>query len=189
MLNPFARRADAHALAVGMVGVKMGDRLLQVGCPHGGRLAAVAAKVGLSGRAVVVVPDDASAARARKGAAAAGVLIETETAPPTRLPAEADAFDVAVLDDTAGVLALLPAAERSVVTRELLRVLRPGGRAILIGGAPGGLGAWLHGARAYPPFDAEGGARGALEAGGFRSVRLLAQREGLSFVEGVKGRM
>jgi len=42
-----------------MTGVKMGDRFAQVGCPDGGRLAAVALKVGLSGRAVAIVPDAA----------------------------------------------------------------------------------------------------------------------------------
>jgi len=72
--------------------VKMGDRFLQVGCAHGGRMAAVAVKVGLSGRAAVVAPDEASAARARKAAEEAGVLVEVETAPPTRLPLTDDAF-------------------------------------------------------------------------------------------------
>ena len=47
----FLKRDNPHSLVVGMTGVKMGDRLLQVGCAHGGRLAAVASKVGLSGRA------------------------------------------------------------------------------------------------------------------------------------------
>ena len=66
--------------------------------------APIAAKVGLSGRAVAVVPDEASAARARKGAAQAGVLVEVEVAPPTRLPLEDGAFDLAVVDDTGGLL-------------------------------------------------------------------------------------
>ena len=47
-------RDDPFTLVVGMTGVKMGDRLVQVGCADGGRLAAVASKVGLSGRAVAV---------------------------------------------------------------------------------------------------------------------------------------
>ena len=61
----FLKRDNPYSLVVGMTGVKMGDRLLQVGCAHGRRLAAVAAKVGLSGRAVVVVPDE-EADRARQ---------------------------------------------------------------------------------------------------------------------------
>ena len=88
----FLKRQDPHTLAVSMTGVKMGDQIVQVGCAHGGRLAAVAGKVGLSGRAVVVAPDESSAARARKGAADAGVLVEIEVAPPARLPIESDGF-------------------------------------------------------------------------------------------------
>ena len=81
----------------------MGERFVQIGCAHGGRLGAVAAKVGLSGRAVAIVPDEASAARARKGAAQAGVLVEVEVAPMTALPVDDGAFDVAVVDDTGGL--------------------------------------------------------------------------------------
>src|SRR5438067_5881324 len=97
----FLKRDNPYSLVVGMTGVKMGDRLLQIGCAHGGRLAAVAAKVGLSGRAVAVVAHETAAARARKGAEQAGVLVDIEIAPPDRLPVEEGAFDVAVVDDTA----------------------------------------------------------------------------------------
>src|SRR4030088_2228644 len=140
----FLKRDNPHTLVVGMTGVKMGDRLLQVGCAHGGRLGAVAAKVGLSGRAAVVVPDDASAARARKGAADAGVLVDVDVAPATRLPLDAAAFDLAVVDDPGGVFGTMRAADRGAAGRELVRVLRPGGRVLLIGATPrGGLGAIL----------------------------------------------
>src|SRR5260370_40302601 len=96
----FLKRQDPHTLAVSMTGVKMGDQFVQVGCAHGGRLGAIAGQVGLSGRAVVVAPDEASAARARKGAAEAGVLVEVEVASPTRLPIEDGGFDLALIDDT-----------------------------------------------------------------------------------------
>jgi ubiquinone/menaquinone biosynthesis C-methylase UbiE len=167
----------------------MGDRLLQVGCAHGGRLGAIAAKVGLSGRAVAVAPDDASAARARKGAADAGVLVEVELAPPTRLPLDADAFDLAVVDDTGGLFGSMRAEDRVTAIRELLRVLRPGGRTLLVGATPrAGLGALFSRGETGPPFAASGEARRALEADGFKSVRTLAEREGLVFVEAVKPR-
>src|SRR5919198_3469665 len=106
------KRQDPYLLVVSMTGVKMGDRLLQVGCAHGGRLAAVAAKVGLSGRAVAVVPDEPAATRAAKGAADAGVLVEIETAPPTQLPVDAGAFDVTVVDDTGDLVGSMPPEER-----------------------------------------------------------------------------
>src|SRR5947209_11104847 len=99
----FLKRQNRHALAVSMTAAKMGDRLLQVGCAHGGRLGAVAMKVGLSGRAAAVVPDEASADRARKGGAEAGVLVDVEVAPPSRLPHADRSFDLVVADDTGGL--------------------------------------------------------------------------------------
>src|SRR5207249_10210731 len=90
----FLKRGEPYALVVGMAGVKMGDRFLQIGCADGGRLAAIAQKVGLSGRAVAAAPDEPSAARARKGAATAGVPVDGEVAPPTRLPVEHPSCDL-----------------------------------------------------------------------------------------------
>src|SRR5262249_55623588 len=98
----FLKRQDPNLLVVGMAGAKMGDRLVQVGCPNGSRLAAIASKVGLSGRAVAIVSDEASAARAQKGAADAGVLVEVEIAPPTKLPIEDGSVDLAIVDETDG---------------------------------------------------------------------------------------
>jgi hypothetical protein len=119
MLNPFQRSGDPYMLIVGMTGVKMGDSVALIGCAEGGRMTAVAAKVGLSGRAVAIVPDQASAARARKGAAQAGVLVEIEIAPPTHLPADEASFDLAVVDDTDGLLGTLRAEDRVATIREL----------------------------------------------------------------------
>ena len=177
------RRDDPYLLVVGMTGVRMGDRVAQVGCAHGGRLAAVAAKVGLSGRAVAFVADDAAAARARKAVDDAGVLVEIEIAPPTTLPAEANAFDLAIVDDTGGLLGTMRAEDRVATVRELVRILRPGGRAVVIGSAArGGLGALFSRASGAPPFNPAP----SLEADGFRQVRMLAEKDGLVFVEGVK---
>jgi SAM-dependent methyltransferase len=183
----FLKRDAPHLLIVGVAGVKMGDRLVQIGCENGGRLAAVAGKVGLSGRAVLVAPDEASAERGRRGAKSAGVLVEVEIAPPTRVPLDASDFDVAIVDDTGGLFGGMPADDRAAAIREVARILRPAGRLLLIGAAPrGGIAALLSRAPAGPPFaDA---AESALQAGGFRAVRTLAEREGLVFVEGVKPR-
>jgi ubiquinone/menaquinone biosynthesis C-methylase UbiE len=185
----FLKRDNPHTLVVGMTGVKMGDRLLQVGCAHAGRLGAVAAKVGLSGRAAVVVPDNASAARARKGAADAGVLVDVDVAPATRLPLDDEAFDLAVVDDTAGLFGTMRAEDRVAAVRELARVLRPGGRVLIIGAIPrGGIGAILSRTASGPPFVSSGDAAKALEAEGFRSARIIGEREGLAFVEAMKPR-
>jgi ubiquinone/menaquinone biosynthesis C-methylase UbiE len=185
----YLKRQDPYALVKSMTAVKMGDRFVQVGCAHGGRLGAVAGKVGLSGRAVVVTPDEESAARARKGAADEGVLVEVEVAPVTRLPIEDAGFDLAVVDDTAGLLGTMRAEDRVAAIRELVRVLRPGGRVMIVGATPrGGLGALISRTQSGPPFVASGDATKALEADGFKSVRELGAREGLVFVEGIKPR-
>jgi SAM-dependent methyltransferase len=189
MLNPFNRSGSPHTLAVGMTGVKMGDRFAQVGCADGGRLGAVAAKVGLSGRAAAAVADERSAARARKGAEQAGVLVEVEIAPPTRLPFDDGAFDVVVVDDTGAAIGSLAPPDRSAAIGELARILRGGGRAMIIGEAPAsGMRAVLARSGSAPSFAASGDASRALQAGGFASVRVLAEREGLVFVEGIKPR-
>jgi ubiquinone/menaquinone biosynthesis C-methylase UbiE len=185
----FLKKGDPYLLIVGMTGVKMGDTFVQIGCVHGGRLAAVAGKVGLSGRAAVVVPDETSASRARKAAEEAGVLVEVDVAPPTQLPLADNAFDLAVVDDTAGLFGSMRPEGRVLAIRELVRVLRPGGRVLVVGAAPrGGLGAVLSRTHHGPPFVASGDATKALEADGFKSVRTLAEREGLVFVEGIKPR-
>ena len=185
----FFKKSDPYLLIVGMTGVKMGDAIFQVGCVNGGRLAAVAAKVGLSGRAALVAPDEASAARGRKAAEAAGVLLDVEVAPPTRLPLEDDVFDLALVDDTAGLFGSMRPEDRVAAIRELVRVLRPGGRVLMIGAAPrGGLGAVLSRTQNGPPFVASGDATKSLEADGFKAARTLAEREGLVFVEGIKPR-
>jgi len=184
-MNPFRRAADPHLLAVSMTGVKMGDRVVQIGSPHGGRMAAIAAKVGLSGQATTVAPDVDAAVRARKAAAQAGVLVDVEVAPPTHLPIADGSFDLAVVDDTGGLLGSLRPEDRVAALRELLRVLRAGGRAVVIAASPrGGIGALLTRAQSGPGFDAVA----ALQAEGFRSVRKLAEREGLAFTEGIKPR-
>ena len=183
--NPFTRRGDSQMLVVGMTGVKLGERFAQVGCAHGGRLAAVAKKVGLSGRAVAIVPDETAVERARRGAAAEGVLVEIELAPATRLPVEDTAFDLVVIDDTDGFLRTMPPADRAAAVRETLRILRPSGRVVVIGRAPrSGFGALWSREAAGPTFNAGP----ALEADGYRAVRTLAERERLVFVEGIKPR-
>jgi ubiquinone/menaquinone biosynthesis C-methylase UbiE len=189
MLNPFSRRGSPHALVVGMTGVKMGDALVQIGCAHGARAAAIAAKVGLSGRAAMIVTDDGSLARARKAAEEAGVLIELERASPTSLPFGQNEFDLAIVDDTGELFTSMTAGDAAATIRELWRIIRPAGRVMLLGNAaPKGLSALVARGESRPAFVASESASQALQAGGFRSVRTLAEREGLVFVEAIKPR-
>src|SRR5262249_35843888 len=152
-----------------------------LGCGHGGRLAAIAKQVGLSGHAVAIVPDEMSFSRAQKGTAQAGVLADIQRASLTRVPLDENAFDVVVIDNTDGVFGKLSDADRTSALSEARRVLRPGGRVMLIGSEPARGLARLFGSGRGPTFDAES----ALQASGFRSVRTLAEREGLVFMEGL----
>ena len=80
--------------------------------------------------------------------------------------------------------------QRVATLQQAFRTLAPRGRIVVIErGARGGLGALL-GSSASAPVDphykSSGGALVALEAEGFRAARLLAERDGLSFFEGVR---
>lgn len=180
---PFRRKTDLHALAVGMASVRMGDHLVQIGCADGARLAAIAAKVGLSGRAVAVVADESSSALVAKGAREQGVLIEIELAPPTASGLDASSFDLAMIDDTQGLFATMSDGDRALTVNEVARILKPGGRAMVIGAAPlDRLSAVFARGKRGPLFDAGP----SLMQGGFKAARLLAEREGLRFVEAIK---
>ena len=182
---PLRRRGDPYQLVVGMSGVKLGDRLLQIGCAHAGRLGAVAAKVGLSGRSVAVVPDEPQAAQARKGASQAGALVEVEIAPLSSLPVDAGAFDLAIIDDTGGLLAGQRPEDRVALAREAFRELRPGGRALVLGTVPR---PGLAGLLARRPSGPRTDPLPLLAAEGFSAPRVLAERDGLIFVEAMKPR-
>lgn len=182
---PARRQSDPHQLVVGMSGLKLGDRFLQIGCAQGGRLGALAVKVGLSGHAAAAVPDDAAANRARKGAEQAGAFVEIVTGSLRMLPFEADAFGLVIVDDTDGLLGTMTSDERVGVLREVYRVLAPGGRAQVVSALPAsGLGALFSRGPKTPPLDAEP----LLDAAGFSLTRVLGEREELRFTEAVKRR-
>jgi SAM-dependent methyltransferase len=153
-----------------MSGVRMGERVLQIGVDDPGLAGAIASKVGLSGQAAIVVQDESAAERARGAAAKAGALVDVHVAPLDTLPFADDGFDVIVLHSMKGWLAALDDTTATALLRESLRVLRVGGRLVLIESSRGG-----------PGVGAE-----ALGVGGFKATRVLAEREGYRFTEGLK---
>ena len=178
------RKSQLEPLAVTMAGVKLGDRLLFLGGSDAMLAAALAAKAGLTGRACVF---DETERTARKAAAAIerqGALIESFAGPWSMLPFDPHAFDVVVIR---GVLERLDAESRLRAVQEVHRVLRPGGRTVVVeDAARGGASALLGGARRDGGYERSGGAAHALEAAGFRGIRTLAEREGQLFIEGIK---
>lgn len=180
-------RSQRYALAVAMTGVRMGERLLVVG-DDAPLVAHLTGKIGLTGHCAVVVPSGDAAARVTAAAAEAGLLLEdVRVGALPELPVEDDGFDVAVV--TAGPVFLtgLDTAARASLAIAVGRALRPGGRVIIVEGQPKSP---LMPFRPLPAglaaFRAAGGAVQVLEAAGFHPVRLLADREGQRFTEGLK---
>ena len=164
------RRAPSEPLAVTMTGIKLGDRFLAIGIRDVKLIAALAMKAGLTGRSCAV---DADAARASIAAAAIereGGLVEATPVAWDTLPFAAASFDVAVARD---LFSTLDPSEKNQCASEALRVLRGGGRIIVIEGTK----------RTRVDPDA---LTSPLKNAGFAAVRVLAEAEGMLFVEGIK---
>ena len=178
-------RTPGDPLAVSMAGIKLGDRLLMLGCGDPWLVARLAVKTGLTGRAFAVDADPTAARAADALAPREGALIETAAAPWSALPVESDSFDVAVVRQ---VLAGIAAAERARCVAEIHRALRPGGRCLVIDQAPAsGFRGLLTRSASPDDYAVRDGALHVLQAAGYRAARVLAAREGLIFTEAAKG--
>lgn len=183
----FFRKARIEALPVTMAGVRMGERLLQIGVDDAGLVAALASKVGLSGGAAHAVDNEDAAARVQAAAASAGVLVDLQVTPLRALPFAPASFDLAVIHSRSGLLASMAPGDRVGCLQAVHRALRAGGRVVVIESAPRqGLAGIFRGHAVNAHYAAAGGAEGALTAEGFRPVRLLGEREGYRFTEGLK---
>ena len=183
----FLRKSRIEPLPITMSAVRMGERVLQIGIDDPAVACALAAKVGLSGNAAIAVTDDEGAARARSAAASAGILVEVQVTPLAPLRFESGAFDLVIAHGMHGLVSSLDANARTAAAREWHRVLRAGGRVMIIEAAPAsGLKSLLRHPRENASYQASGGVVSALEAAGFRAVRVLAEREGYKFTEGIK---
>ena len=183
----FLRKSRIEPLPITMSAVRMGERVLQIGVDDPEVTCALAAKVGLSGNAAIAVTDNEAAARARSAAARAGVLVDVQVTPLAPLRFESGAFDLVIAHSTHGRVSSLDANARTAAAREWHRVLRAGGRIMTIeAGRASGFKSLLRHPRQGESYEASGGVVGALEAAGFRAVRVLAEREGYKFAEGIK---
>ncbi len=168
-------------LQVSMTGVRMGERFLQIGCDDRALLAGLASKVGLSGTAAVASLDQKSAARAAAVGTKVGALIDVRPIAGDALPFESDQFDMIVVDDTSGSFAAIADDPRRAYLRDAGRLVRPGGRIEVMEGLGGG-GLLSSGVSRSQGYDVVRD----LEHAGFKPVRVLAEKDGFRFIEGLR---
>ncbi|MDA1186027.1 MAG: methyltransferase domain-containing protein [Acidobacteria bacterium] len=179
---PFLRKFNTEPLPIAMCGVRMGERALQIGVDDPSLLGGLAVKVGLSGHAAVAVADDPAAAKASAAAAQSGALVDVHVTALHALPFPAESFDAVVLHAATAALPPLEGDDGRAMLREAHRVLRPGGRLVILEKGQNQR-TWFRSRAPLPPSDATATVLGTV---GFRAARPLADREGYCFTEGLK---
>jgi ubiquinone/menaquinone biosynthesis C-methylase UbiE len=116
-----------HLLA--LAGVEAGESVLDIGCGTGTLAIAAAGHVGRHGSVAGIDASKEMIARARRKAARAGIPVAFELAPAERLPFSDGRFDVVL---STLMLHHLPRTTRQQCAREVRRVLKPGGRILVV---------------------------------------------------------
>jgi SAM-dependent methyltransferase len=163
-------------LVVSVTGVRLGQRVLVVAGRDRAIVHDVAARVGLTGRTLVL-----AAARdveaVQSAAERAGVLVDVAPLL-VPLPVAGESFDVALVDDTTS---RPTGTDTPALLHELHSALRPGGRVVIRLAAGGGPLARLFSRTEEPP--AAAATIAALNAAGFRASRVVAVHGGACYVE------
>ncbi len=184
MVRWFRPGPSASATALAMIGPRPKDEVLFLGARDPSFAAETGAVTRLNGRTVVVGEDAAAAATTERAAGLAGALLEFVPAPFDRLPFDSASFDLVVAPE----LADWPAERRGPRLAEAVRVLRPGGRMVLMVGEArrGFLGRVL--ARRRRPVPASERVVELLTWSGVLAARRLAEENGVTYYEGRKAR-
>jgi SAM-dependent methyltransferase len=176
----FRQGTPPHQTALAMIGAKAGGIVVVIGASDPGVAAEVALVTGLNGRTLVIVPPGAASAGVEKAAAEAGALVDVETSDLASLPAADGGFDIAVVSDVDAAEGL------DRVIREAARVVRPGGRVVVIRGRKvTGFRKLLAGSGSETST-ADDRIISLLSGSGLRGARRLGQAEGVSYFEGTK---
>jgi predicted methyltransferase len=173
-------------LAVTMAGVRMGERVLQIGFRDSQLTSVLAAKAGLSGSAIVAVTDAEHAERVRRACADAGVLADVLTGPLDALAIEDASVDVAIAHASDPAIVAMDDTTRTRVFADCYRVLRTGGRLIIVTALPESGVTALFRRREPSAEPAPDRILSSVQHAGFRAARLLAERERYRFFEGLK---
>jgi ubiquinone/menaquinone biosynthesis C-methylase UbiE len=112
-----------------LAGIAPGTHVLDVGCGTGTQAIASWRRVQPAGSVVGVDLSEAMLAVARNKSRRAGLDIAFHHADAAELPFEDDRFDVVTMTT---VMHMIPQSRRRLCLREASRVLRPGGRLVLI---------------------------------------------------------
>src|SRR5687767_9782318 len=114
-MRRFLRKSSVQRepLAITMTGVRMGERVLQIGAADAALTSMLAARPGLSGHSAIVVADERAATRARNAMADAGALVDVHVAPVHALPLADSACDVVIVHGADVLLAPLDAVGRA----------------------------------------------------------------------------
>ncbi len=114
---------------VQLAGIGTGESVLDVGCGTGTLAIATKRRVGPTGKVTGIDASTEMITRARAKAAKAAIDVDFRAAAAEALPFSDESFD-AVLSTT--VLHCLPDAVRRLSIGEMIRVLKPGGRLLLV---------------------------------------------------------
>ncbi len=156
-----------------------GDAVLDVGCGTGVLTRLPAKAVGPSGRCVGIDPGPRMIAIARRNAAREGSAARFELAAIEAMPFADASVDVVFMSF---MLHHLPPEIREIGLREVMRVLRPGGRLVAVDVELPASGAWRHVFRLMRAvtgasmFSSSEPLAGALQGAGFEAARVMRLR-------------
>jgi len=159
-----------------MTGVRLGERLLYIGAGTPALFGALATKVGLTGRAAAIALEKDEVGALEQAGVDAGVLVEVTRVAPGTLSFDRESFDLIVIDATTGKV-----DDSARWLGDAARVLRVGGRLIVAERTGGGLLGGL-----FKPGGRTDIALRLLEAQGFKPARVIADRDGWRFTEGLR---